>query len=414
MTPGAAASRPPAAARRECAGWARWLALGAWLGVVGGLVTGCSSLGGRAGAGPPAPIRPAELPAQVVANFFLVEARQTDGRTYRFVVDTGSTATLVSPRLAAALRTRGKRLPARAVQVRGADGEETALEPATLRELRLGAARFPRVPVLVHDLADLSAHLGLTVDGLLGFPLFTRTRLTLDYPHGRLALAPAPAAPDPAPGPDVLAFNREQGTPLVPVQLGNESFVVLLDTGSDAALTLNPAGLHPRYAVAPRPGKVVSSLVGDRSQLIGRLDQVLVLGRHRFARPVVDLTDQLSSLGGEALRHFAITFDPVHNTVVFAREGGEPVPSAPRRDPGLSFARGETYWRLLSVVPGTPAADLGLQPGDLCVRINGEPAARWDHARYAALVADAPKITFTFLSGTRETDHEVPVIALVP
>lgn len=414
MIPAATASLPPASASRGRAGWSRWLALGAWLGVVVGLVTGCSTLGGRAGTRPPTPIRPAELPAQVVANFFLIEARQTDGRTYRFVVDTGSTATLVSPRLAEALRTRAKRQPARPVQVRGADGGETSLAPATLRELRLGAARFRRVPVLVHDLADLSAHLGLRVDGLLGFPLFARSALTLDYPHGRLALAPALAAPDQPPGPDALAFNREQGTPLVPVQLGNESFVVLLDTGSDAALTLNPAGLHPRFAVEPRPGKVVSSLVGDRPQLIGRLEQSLSLGRHRFDRPVVDLTDQLSSLGGDALRHFTITFDSGRNTVTFAREGAGPVLFAPRRDPGLSFARGDTYWRLLSVVPDTPAAGLGLQPGDLCVRINGEPVTRWDHARYAALVAGASQITFTFLSGTRETDHEVPVVALVP
>ncbi len=85
-----------------------------------------------------------------------------------------------------------------------------------------------------------------------------------------------------------------------------------------------------------------------------------------------------------------------------------------RRHTGLSFARAAVYWRVLSVIPDTPTAALPVQAGDLCVRINGEPVEKWGYERYAALLKTAAKITYTFLTGTKELDVEVPIFELVP
>jgi C-terminal processing protease CtpA/Prc len=65
-------------------------------------------------------------------------------------------------------------------------------------------------------------------------------------------------------------------------------------------------------------------------------------------------------------------------------------------------------------VPDTPNSRLPVQPGDLCVRINGELVEHWTFERYAELVRTAQKITYTFLSGAQETDHEAQVFELVP
>ena len=72
------------------------------------------------------------------------------------------------------------------------------------------------------------------------------------------------------------------------------------------------------------------------------------------------------------------------------------------------------YWRVLTVIPDSPSSSLNVQTGDLVVRINGEPVARWDYERYAALLRDSARITYTFLTGTREYEVEVPVFKLVP
>lgn len=363
------------------------------------------------------PARGTALPARLTGHFFLVESPQADGTVRRFMVDTGSSATLVSEDVAAALGRRDRGAARAPVRVRGAQGGELTLPGATLRQLRLGGTEFRDVPALVYDFSDLSAHLGLTVDGLLGFPLFREHLLTLDYPGAQLRLAPLPdppAATHPAPPASVLAFNNERGTPLIPVQMGNESFFVLIDSGSDAGLHLNPTGLHPRFVQPPRPGTIVSSLAGEHQQLVGRLAQNVLLGSHVVREPIVDLTDELSSLGGELLRHFTVTFDQRRRMVTFTREAAGPVDMASRRSSGLALFRSPIYWRVMSVIPGTPTAQIGIQPGDLIIRINGEPVEQWDHERYAAVLATAERVTFTFISGTQEYDVEVPIFELVP
>jgi len=380
---------------------------------------GCSTGARRAPGRTVVEVKTATLPARIISNFFIIETKLDDGRTYRFLVDTGSTVSYVSTELAKRLAVKEKKGAApRLIRVRSATGGEVALPAITLRRLTLGESRFERLPALTFDFTDLSSHLGLQIDGLIGFPVFRNTLLTMDYPGQRLVIAPYPAVytPPPPPGPRVstLAFNNQQGTPLIPVQLGNESFVVLIDSGSDGSLSLNPAGLHPRFAYGPRAGASISSLQGDRSQLTGRLNQPLLIGGHTVGQPIVDLTDQLSSLGGELLRHYALTFDQHRYLGTFTRDTDGPVTMEPRRHPGLSFVRSPVYWRVLTVIPDTPTAQLPVQPGDLCVRINGEPVEKWGYERYAALLKAAAKITYTFLTGTKEMDVEVPVFELVP
>jgi hypothetical protein len=380
--------------------------------------TGCTSRPRQAPGRTVVEVKATSLPARIISNFFLIESRWDDGRTYRFLIDTGSTVSYVSPELAKRFAVKPKKDDPTTMQVRSANGGEIDLQSIVLRRLTLGDSHFERVPALIFDFTDLSSHLGLQIDGIIGFPVFRNTLLTMDYPASRLVIAPYPAvfAPLPKQSPRVstIAFNNQQGTPLIPIQMGNESFIGLIDTGSDGSLSLNPAGLHPRFANGPRIGTIISSLQGDRRQLTGRLNQTVFIGSHTIEQPVVDLTDQLSSIGGEFLRHFTLTFDQRRNQVTFTRETDGPVTMEARRHTGLSFSRSPVYWRVMTVIPDTPTAKLPLQAGDLCVRINGEPVAKWDYERYAALLKSAVKITYTFLIGTRETDIEVPIFELVP
>lgn len=381
--------------------------------------SGCINYGRRAPARTVLETKTTTLPARVISNFFVVESKLSDGKTYRFIIDTGSTATLVSPDLAKHFALKERRgAPRRKIHVRSANGGEIDLESVTLKQLNLGDASFERVPALIFDFADLSGHLGLPIDGIVGFPVFRDTLLTMDYPAQKLVIASYPqvAPPEPLPSPrlSTIAFNNEQGTPLIPIQMGNESFIVLIDSGSDGSLSLNPVGLHPHFANGPRVGTLISSLQGDRRQLTGRLSQDVLIGTHTIQKPVVDLTDQLSSIGGEFLRHFVVTFDQRRNQVTLVRDAEDVVTMEPRRSTGLSFARSSVYWRILTVIPDTPTAKLPIQAGDLCVRINGELVAQWSYDRYAELLKTSDKITYTLLVGAKETDVEVPVFELVP
>lgn len=378
------------------------------------LVAGCST--GGAKRAPARPLRTTVestrvvVPAQLVGNFLVVETKWDRFGPYRFLIDTGSSVTLVTPALAK--RYPGWSSPTAPRRVMGADGAVVELPEASLRRLQLGGVRFDDVPVLLYDCAAFSAHLGVKIDGVLGFPLFRDTVLTLDYPGSRVVLE-RPKDAVPARG-TVLGFDDGRKTPFVPVKLGDRTIVALIDSGSDMAFSLNPIGLEPQFAFGPTVGGTVGTLAGERTQRIGRLSETLTIGEYSFPRPIVDLADELSAIGGGMLRHFAVTFDQTNDRVTFHRESAEPVTMPARKSAGVSFNKTAAYWRVAGTVPRSPAEAAGVQLGDLVTRINGEPVARWDLRRYEQLVATATEITFTFLQGTAETEKRVAVFELVP
>jgi S1-C subfamily serine protease len=212
----------------------------------------------------------------------------------------------------------------------------------------------------------------------------------------------------------VVPFDDSRKTPLISVRLGGRSLIALIDSGSDAAFSLNPVGVAPRFAAGPVEGPVLGTIAGERQQTIGRLDETLAIGDHVFEKPVVDSTDELSAIGGGMLRYFAVTFDQKRDRVTFFRAESGPISAPPVRSAGLSFTKTPAYWRVAAVVSKSPARSAGVERGDLVIRINGEPMAKWDLRRYEALVAATDEITFTFLEGTKEKDVRVRVFELVP
>jgi hypothetical protein len=336
------------------------------------------------------------MPAQSIGNYLIVGAKWDRTTSSNFLVDTGASVTLVSPPIARRYGAK-KPIPVETprVQVKSTDGKFAELPSTTPERLVFGQLRFEDVPVLIYDCAALSAHLGIKIDGVLGFPLFRETLLTLDYPHSRVIVRRAnPTAV--IPGTAVPSDDSDK-TPLVRVRLGDRTFVALIDSGSDAPLSLNPVGLEPQFAVAPRPGATVTTLTGDRSQQVARLAETLAISGYELPRPLVELTDELSAIGGGVLRHFTVTFDQQRDRVIFQRDERNPIATPPRRSAGVSFTRTPAYWRVASVIPGSPADQARMESGDLVTRINGEHVSKWDLRRYEELIATARTITCTLL-----------------
>lgn len=352
------------------------------------------------------------VPAQIIGNHFIVEAKWDKRGPWHFLVDTGSSVTLVSQEFARRYVNDKAALAAPPVRVTSADGNSTLLPAVTIRRIDLSEAHFENVQALVRDFSDISAHLGIKIDGVLAFPLFRNTVVTLDYPASKLLMSPV-GEPQYLPG-STIKFNNMQRTPLIPIKVGRTTLIALIDSGSDGPLLLNPLGLDLQYSASPRPGTVVGTLTGNRSQEIGRLAVPLTVGLYRIPQPVVDLTDQLSALGGEVLRNFSVTFDQAHNQVTFHRADFTAITIPPRRSCGLAFSKGPTYWRVVGVVPDSPADQAGIKEGELVTRINGESITQWPLSRFEPFLKRNSEIVFTFLDGAKETPVVIPTFELVP
>ncbi len=354
------------------------------------------------------------LPAQLVGSYLVIETKIGKAGPFHFIIDTGSNVVLFTPDFTRRFADTAAFPPTlRDVRVRSATGDIAVLPVTNIGQLELGKARFENVAARVYDCEALSTQLGVQIDGILGFPLFRETLLTLDYPHSRVLLQPRQLAATHQPG-VTISFNNATKTPLIPVKLGERTFIALIDSGRDGPLSLNPVGLAPKFEIAPRAGATVSSLTGDRVQQVGRLAETFSIGTYTLPRQHAELIDELSSIGGEVLKNFVVTFDQEHDQVTFQRDTSAVPAPPPRRSLGLSFSKTPAYWRVAGVVPGSPAASSDIENGDLVTHLNGTPVAKWDLARYERLIADAEDITLTFLLGTREQQKKVSVFNLVP
>ncbi|MBI2510604.1 MAG: aspartyl protease family protein [Opitutae bacterium] len=351
------------------------------------------------------------VPAEVVADFFIVEAQVAGRGPFQFLVDTGSSVSLVSPALARQLGDAGHATES-SFAIRSSSQRTATLPAIVLPRLELGSATFRRVPAAVFDFGDLSRQLGKRIDGIIGFSVFRDVVFTIDYPARRLVIDPRGTIVARASG--TVDCYGDGGLPLAAVEVGGHRVVALIDTGSDSAVTLNSATDAARLVRDSRRGSVRATLAGDEPQVIGRLDADVRIGPHRVERPPVEMADGLPSLGNGVLRHFAVTFDPRHQLMTLRRDASAPIQFAPQRSVGLGFAREEGEWRVAAIVPDTPAERSDIRVGDRCVRINGQPTPAWPLERYQSLLRASETVTFTFASaGGREADLRLPVVELV-
>jgi hypothetical protein len=357
--------------------------------------------------------KPVTLPGHLIRNVLVVEDKWDKAGPYHFIVDTGSSVTLVSPELAERYgdpHTQPEDEPM--VKVLSSEGKRRLLRPVTLERLQLGSAKFLWVPALVYDCSDLSAQFGVRIDGVLGFPLFRNAVLTLDYPNECIVLR-SKIPEDGIPGETIL-FDNADKTPTIPVSLGDKAFAVLIDSGSSSVFSINPAGLAPRYKYGPVAGPTVSTLGGDSAPRVGRLADVLRISSFDVPQPIADETQELSSLGGGILSRFTVTFDQRHNEAFFQRDVAEPLVVPALRTTGLSFTKTQAYWKVVGVIPGSPAAAAAVADGDLVSRINGEPVSSWDPERYDHLLAGTDPVSYTFIDGSRSAVKPIKAVDLVP
>jgi hypothetical protein len=221
------------------------------------------------------------------------------------------------------------------------------------------------------------------IAGVVGYELFKRFPVKLDYEHSRATFY------DPAKfkyagtgtqlpilfrGTNAQARGRVDGI----------DGVFHIDTGSRGSLTLTLPFVEANDLKAKYGAKleVISGTgVGGHVRALLARATTLQLGDITVQKPVTSLSlqgrgaladpDLAGNIGFGILRQFNITFDYRNNVLYFEKNANHGHPDVYDRA-GLWIERAAKGYEVVDVVAGGPAAASGVKAGDLIVGINGK------------------------------------------
>jgi hypothetical protein len=335
------------------------------------------------------------IPIELENNHIYADAL-VDGKKVRVIVDTGG-LNLLTPASAKRLGiTAEGKLAASGV------GEERAdLALAHGREVRLGGAVLENPVFYVIDLGPLPAAEGTEIDGLVGFEMFRRFRVTIDYAAKTLTLAD-PARFTPPAGAHVVPFDLADRIPIVSGTLDGLPVRITVDTGSRSSLTLHGPfvkqhGLVERYGAAPetvvgwgvggpsrgRPARLGTLMLGDVA-VNGIAGDLFTGTKGSFANP-----DHSGNLGGGVLRRFTVAFDYDAKKMYLAPNQDFGRPDEFDRSGLFLFEDGGAL-RVMSVASGSAGERAGLAVDDRIESVDGEPARSRRLSQWRARLRELP------------------------
>ncbi len=334
--------------------------------------------------------RSIRVPFELHANLIIIPARLNKSDTLRFILDTGVSSTIITdPAVAQFINSKY----VRSIQLDGV-GKDSTLEAKVSigNTLQVGFARTfnHNLVVLEKDILKLSELVGTPIHGLIGYELFERFVVTLDFQHRELIIRP----------PEYYKYRRSDGVK-IPLEIVDKKpyldsiFIselnrkqnvrLLLDTGAGHAVMLNT------YATTiPLPDTTINvqlgiGLSGKISGHLGRLDQVTV-GEYVLSQVLASFPDSASfgskistrvdregNVGGELLRRFTVTINYPEKFITL-----RPIKKA-MKEPfehdmsGMDLrAKGEKYneYYVDRIIEDSPAEDAGLQKDDRLMFIN--------------------------------------------
>ncbi len=297
---------------------------------------------------------------------------------------------------------------ARHFGVGGAPGSVTVLDSLTIGALTLSGVKALIGPPILPGL----------LDGFLGLSAYAELLMTIDYDAHTVRFERGELA---AQGAGVL--------PLVPVGplfaldllVAGKSARTLFDTQGGVGLMLfaDFAGTLPFQAAPVITGYAQSPAFGVAAKRQARLNDIVQLGPYRLDKPVITVQDFFDPIGNgilgmEVLSKFTVTLDQSHRRVRFSRSTSVVEPPPPVVAHGITVTFTPASLRVVAVVPGSPAAKLGMVAGDIIVSANGRATANWTPADWAAVELSASEATLVVERDGTQRSVVVPSVVFVP
>jgi hypothetical protein len=261
---------------------------------------------------------PVVLPMRMEKNLPLVQITVNGAEALTFILDSAAGGCVIDRERAAALGL----VQSGSGMSSGSGGLQ---QVGILHDVRLSLGGIEILPSSAYAFDMKALAFQSRVDGILGFPLFGKYVVEIDYPGSRVRIF-QPDSYRPSPTAEVLPLRMTIG-PVVRGSIrlrGKESIEadMQLDTGSAHILTVCSAFVDRyrmlEFADDVAPG-VTRGFGGAAVDMAGRIEEVRI-GRFVAEEPVVRFSRQTvgtlaseqhysANLGGAFLKNYKVTFD---------------------------------------------------------------------------------------------------------
>lgn len=339
------------------------------------------------------------IPFQLYNNLIIIPVTLNGAVPMNFIVDTGVRTTLLLDRTVTDMLRLNY---TRRFTISGPGGERL-LSALVTNNVSLDVkpdlhGRGHSMLVLEKDYLELTKNIGYEVHGILGYELFSRFVIRIDYERRELVLISPERFRKPRRRFIPMAMRIEDTKPYISCMVTfpsgqTQELKLMVDTGASHSLMLDP-GAGPEIEVPEKiiRGNIGRALGGDLTGRTGRLRSIKAgpfqLNGLPASFPDANLYyDTLEStdvfrhgtIGGDLLHRFNLIFDYAGETLWMKKNSFYGMGFPFSLSGLLVQARGLKLDQFVvtDVREGSPGADAGMKAGDRITRIYGTDAGSY-------------------------------------
>jgi predicted aspartyl protease len=326
------------------------------------------------------------LPFDLIDNRIVIDVKLNGKGPFRFIFDSGASA-VVSPEV---VRQLGLKIENLQTGGRGVGEQLVERGEANISETEVGDIHLPAQEFGVISFADTKYVFGTNkIDGIIGFPLFKRLVVHVDYERKQLTFTQPSQFVYKGRG-TIVPIDLDRHLPLVKGELDGVPGVFVIDTGARSSLILygpfiEQNNLRAKYKASFEGitgwgigGPVRSQIVRVKTLKLGMVEVQNLIARLSLQKSgALTGASRAALVGPDVLKQFTTIFDYSRRQLIFEKNGQYGKPDSYDRS-GMWFGHVGNHFEVIDVIAGGPAAEAGIHVGDQILEIDGQKTEQLD------------------------------------